>query len=224
MRLLAGFFRIAGRGVLLGCLSALTVLAFLGFQLGLVELCRRLGQPIPPGCAAATSAIAVALLLGSVTSRRVLTKLRQAADSVRHRFLRPDEVEVKCSIQRVRADNYRMAGSLEALPFGIVVQCLHAAWQTGVLLAEFDGRLGKVYFDRGKITEIRYGRSSGPEAFNLMYRDFGGVFLFQPGKGAPKPGAEQDVMGLLTAALRHHQGAEASMHRYVRPLLTKQTV
>lgn len=179
--------RHGARGILLASLFGVTALAFLGLHLAVAVVGERLGRPVPPGCAAATAGIALAVLLGCLTSRAAVV-------AVRRRFARSGEVDAPRSPGQADGERPRLAGSLETLPFGIVVQALLAAWQTGVLLADFGGsRTGRVTFDRGKITEIRYGAHSGASALGLMCQEPGGAFTFQPrtpaGRNVRRPGA-----------------------------------
>jgi uncharacterized protein DUF4388 len=202
-RLSTGVARCALRGFLL--LALLEVAA-----LSLILLSRWIGPSLSPPMLLTLSAVPLAILLGLLTSRRVLDGFRLQTTRAEER-----EIEHKVSIQKVREDRYRLAGTLETLPFDVLVQALRASWQTGVLLVEVEGKIGKVYFEEGQVTEAEFGVDAAEPAFDVLSAQSGGSFLFQPGKQAVRKRLDHDVFKLLTSATRRVQGVDASVQRCV---------
>ena len=174
-----------------------------------VGLKRFLAGPaeLPTGVACLLATAAVVALLGAATSLR----WKPLADRLFGAQAEPEEAA------RSKAVPNRLTGTFALVPLQILVQTLHASWRTGVLTADFGGRPGRIYFERGDVVEAQFGPARGVAAFNLMYAQTGGSFCFRPeSRTTVKRSVDSRVFRLLVNAERTCRD-ESSVRWAVRP-------
>ena len=173
-----------------------------------VGLKRFLAGPaeLPTGVACLGAAAAVVALLAALTSGPVRARLSRRAVGPGAETPDAPPVTMPGSLR----------GSFDLIPLPILVQALHASWRTGVLAADFGGRPGRIYFERGEVVEARFGPASGVAAFNLMYAEAGGAFCFRPAAAKVKRSVDSRILRLLVNAERSCRD-ESSVHWAVRP-------
>jgi len=82
----------------------------------------------------------------------------------------------------VKPANVKLAGSLQEIPLDQVCQLFGGSEKTGLLLFSLEGRVGRIWFEKGQIVAADFERTKDQEAINGIARQKKGDFIFQPGE------------------------------------------
>ena len=170
---------------------------------------------LPTGLACLGATAGVVAVLAALTSPRARALAGRAFGRRRARA-DAGEAGLEAAAVATKPEPRCVRGTFDLLPLPILVQALHASWRTGVLAADFGGRPGRIYFDRGDVVEARFGPATGVAAFNLMYAESGGAFCFRPEATAVKRSVDSRILRLLVNAERTCR-EESSVQWAVRP-------
>ncbi|HVR84628.1 MAG TPA: DUF4388 domain-containing protein [Planctomycetota bacterium] len=97
-------------------------------------------------------------------------------------------------------DPSELNGTLESLPFADLLQFLHGARKTGLLLLEEGGVQGVLYFSRGEAHDAQAGDKTGEGAFFEMSRWARARFEFRSCESAGRRTLDRPTMKMLMEA------------------------
>jgi hypothetical protein len=100
------------------------------------------------------------------------------------------------------AGGVKLAGSLQEIAFDQVCQLVGGSEKTGLLVLSFDGRVARIWFERGLVVAAEYERRRDQEAFNAIARHRKGDFHFQPSERPPEKRIQSPVHMMLLEAFR----------------------
>ncbi|MBV8879547.1 MAG: HEAT repeat domain-containing protein [Planctomycetaceae bacterium] len=106
------------------------------------------------------------------------------------------------AVQEVKATNVKLAGSLQEIPLDQVCQLIGGSEKTGLLMLSLEGRVGRIWFEKGLVAAADFERTRDQEAINGIARHKKGDFIFQPGERPPERRVQIPVHQALLEAFR----------------------
>jgi hypothetical protein len=100
------------------------------------------------------------------------------------------------------AGSVKLAGSLQEISFDQVCQLVGGSEKTGLLVLSFEGRVARIWFERGLVVAAEYERRKDQAAFNAIARHKKGDFHFQPSERPPEKRIQSPVHMMLLEAFR----------------------
>jgi hypothetical protein len=100
------------------------------------------------------------------------------------------------------AGGVKLAGSLQEIAFDQVCQLVGGSEKTGLLVLGFEGKVARIWFERGMVVAAEYERRKDQEAFNAIARHKRGDFHFQPSERPPEKRIQSPVHMMLLEAFR----------------------
>ncbi len=100
------------------------------------------------------------------------------------------------------SDSVKLAGSLREIPVDQVCQLIATTGKTGLLMFDFKGPAGRVYFEEGMVVAAEFEGRLDQEAFNAFIRKREGHFIFRPGEIAPQRRLRAPVTMILLESFR----------------------
>jgi len=106
------------------------------------------------------------------------------------------------AVQEVKAGNVKLAGSLQEIPLDQVCQLIGGSEKTGLLLLSLEGRVGRIWFEKGQVAAADFERTKDQEAINGIARHKRGDFIFQSGERPAERRVQIPVHQALLEAFR----------------------
>ncbi|HEV3027988.1 MAG TPA: DUF4388 domain-containing protein, partial [Planctomycetota bacterium] len=106
------------------------------------------------------------------------------------------------AVPEVKPANVKLAGSLQEIPLDQVCQLFGGSEKTGLLLFSLEGRVGRIWFEKGQIVAADFERTKDQEAINGIARQKKGDFIFQPGERPAQRRVQIPVHQALLEAYR----------------------
>ncbi|HLY08404.1 MAG TPA: HEAT repeat domain-containing protein [Planctomycetota bacterium] len=112
------------------------------------------------------------------------------------------EVQQANAVQEVKAVNVKLAGSLQEIPLDQVCQLIGGSEKTGLLMLSLEGRVGRIWFEKGQVVAADFERTKDQEAINGIAGNKKGDFIFQPGERPAERRVQIPVHQALLEAFR----------------------
>jgi hypothetical protein len=112
------------------------------------------------------------------------------------------EAQQAAAVQEVKANNVKLAGSLQEVAFDQVCQLVGGSEKTGLLMLSLEGRVAHIWFEQGQVVAADFERARDQAAFNAIAKLKKGDFIFQPAERPPERRIQSPVHVMLMEAFR----------------------